>query len=215
MIRFFARHKAHWVNKSFIVAVGLGLLFLAISLYINWVAGNYAVEHQSNFVNDIILNQIPVVNVDFVVVEGGLLVILFTVLLLILEPKRIPFILKSTALFTLIRAVFITLTHVGPFPSQSVLVGNKFLVAIGVAQQGGLFFSGHAGLPFLATLIFWENKMLRYTFLFISVFFGISVLLGHLHYSIDVFAAFFITYSIFRLSLWLFPKDYQLLREGL
>jgi len=31
-------------------------------------------------------------------------------------------------------------------------------------------------------LIFWDNKYLRYLFLILTVFFGASVLLAHVHY---------------------------------
>jgi membrane-associated phospholipid phosphatase len=76
-----------------------------------------------------------------------------------------------------------------------------------------LFFSGHTGLPFLMALIFWKNKLLRYSFLFLSVFFGLIVLLGHIHYSIDVLSAFFITYTIWHVSEKLFPKDLQIFKS--
>jgi len=46
-----------------------------------------------------------------------------------------------------------------------------------------------------------------------SLIFGAAVLFGHLHYSIDVFAAFFITYAIFHIAQKFFPKDYKLLHE--
>jgi membrane-associated phospholipid phosphatase len=58
-------------------------------------------------------------------------------------------------------------------------------------------------------LIFWKNKILRYTFIFLSVFFGVIVLLGHIHYSIDVLAAFFITYTIWHISEKLFKKELE------
>jgi membrane-associated phospholipid phosphatase len=59
-------------------------------------------------------------------------------------------------------------------------------------------------------LIFWENKILRIVFLSFSIMFAIIVLLGHLHYSIDVLSAFFITFSIFHICKFLFKKDWQL-----
>ena len=73
---------------------------------------------------------------------------------------------------------------------------------------GDLFFSGHTGLPFLMALIFWNNKYLRYSFFALSFIFAATVLLGHLHYSIDVLAAFFITYTIFHIAIFIFKKDY-------
>ncbi len=72
-----------------------------------------------------------------------------------------------------------------------------------------LFFSGHVGLTFLMALLLWDVPVLRYIYLAISVMFAGVVLLGHLHYSIDVFAAYFITYTIFILATRLFKSDYE------
>ncbi len=48
---------------------------------------------------------------------------------------------------------------------------------------------------------------MRYLFIFSAVFFGMVVLLGHLHYSIDVMAAFFITYTINHINEIIWKKD--------
>jgi membrane-associated phospholipid phosphatase len=58
--------------------------------------------------------------------------------------------------------------------------------------------------------MFWDNKKLRFLFLGLSVLFAIVVLLGHLHYSIDVLSAYFITFTIFYICKFLFKKDWQL-----
>ena len=75
--------------------------------------------------------------------------------------------------------------------------------------SGDLFFSGHTGLPFLMALIFWSSPRIRCFFLALSVFFAVTVLLGHLHYSIDVASAYLITYSIFCIARQTFPNDWQ------
>ncbi len=62
-------------------------------------------------------------------------------------------------------------------------------------------------------LIFWNDKFWRRIFLVLSFVFAASVLLSHVHYSIDVFAAPFITYGIFKIAAKFFPRDYSLL-EG-
>lgn len=207
MEQLIQRQKFHWSQKTFAVSVILGLFLLIISLVINYNAGIYATESVSNSVTDLLLDKLPIWDVDFVFIYGFLSFILFTMILLAYKPQYIPFILKSVALFIIIRSAFVMLTHIGPFPQASPLIINNFnrFFIFG----GDLFFSGHTGLPYLMALIFWNQKMLRNIFLSISVLAAATVLLGHLHYSIDVFAAFFITYTIFHIAEHLFRNDYE------
>ena len=137
----------------------------------------------------------------------------FVILLGLVEPKRIPFLFKSAALFVCLRSFFIILTHFAPPINESVVNSSNFLERLLAGSGYDLFFSGHTGFSFLMALLFWENKYLRIIFLSASLIFGAAVLFGHLHYSIDVFSAFFITYGIFNLSKWLFKKDHQLFAD--
>lgn len=210
---FFKKHKSYWSQKSFFLSVILGIILLTVSLIINHLAGIYAVKQASNAVTDILLDYLPIVNVDFIFNEGAILFLLIVGILLIREPKRIPFALKSVAIFIIIRSMFVIMTHLGPFPERSIINPHDFIQKFTYGSD--LFFSGHTGLPFLFSLAFWNNKYLKYLFLSISFIAAASVLLGHLHYSIDVFAAFFITYSIFHIAQKLFAKDYRLFIQGL
>lgn len=208
MRRIIDKHKSCWSQKSFLFSALLAFLLLASSLVLNYAAGNYATEKASNGVTDIILDNLPVMDVDGILIYGSILFGLFMVILLIREPKQIPFIVKSSALFYFIRAIFISLTHLGPIFQQAPLVSN--ILSRNLIFGSDYFFSGHTGLPFLMALSFWSNKYLRNLFLATSFIFGVSALAGHYHYSIDVFAAFFITYGIFHIARWLFKKDYEL-----
>jgi hypothetical protein len=206
------RHKLYFTNKDFLISSLVSFFLLAASFVINFYAGVYATKQASNSVTDIILSNIGPFDVDKFFVYGPVVFYAFILILCFLRPERIPFIGKSIALFILVRSVFITLTHIGPFmtqvPINSMLI-NKFTFG------GDLFFSGHTGLPFLMALLFWENLRLRILFIASSIFFGIVVLMGHIHYSIDVLSAFFITYTIFHIAEFLFKKDRKLFRQGL
>ncbi len=207
------KHKFHWSQRSFLFSVFWAFLFLSLSLSVNYAAGNYANKMASNGVTDIILDNVPIIDVDGIFVYGAILFGLFMVLILIKEPKQIPFIVKSIALFVFVRAIFISLTHIGPIIQQLPPDPNIFYRNLVFGAD--YFFSGHTGLPFLMALSYWGSKHLRNIFLAVSMIFGASALLGHYHYSIDVFAAFFISYSIFHIARWLFPSEYKLFLHDL
>lgn len=197
-------------DKKFVVAFFISLIMFIIALFVNFYAGIYATSRASNSVTDIILSNIRNFDVDGLFVYGALVLVALIGMLCLWMPNKIPFILKSISLFVIVRSLFIMLTHIGPFPTQ-IPIANDIISKFSFA--GDLFFSGHTGLPYLMALIFWDEKYLRYLFLLISISFGIIVLLGHLHYSIDVLGAFFITYTIYHMSELFFKKDRILFNE--
>ena len=210
-----ARFIPYLKNKKFMISVATGLVMLFVGLAINFYAAFYAAQAAGNSVSYLILNNIPVFDVDGLAVYGPVLLWLFVAALCIEDPKIIPFVLKATALFIVIRAGFVTLTHLGPIPGS---IDNSSAPAFLKAFTFGndLFFSGHTGLPFLMALIFWKRRALRYIFIVASICFGAIMLMAHLHYSIDVASAFFITFTIFHIARdAFFNKDFKVFNEGL
>lgn len=204
--KIYKEHVACWSNSAFTVSTCVSLLFLGTSLIINFYSGQYASDRASNPVTDLILSNIPVYNLGAIFVYGAVVLLGLVLVLLLTHPRMIPFTIKTVALFILTRSLFISLTHIAPFPEQAVLQSN---LLARLSFDGDLFFSGHTGLPFLLSLVFWEKPLLRFFFILCSAFFGVVVLMAHLHYSIDVLAAFFITFSIYRLAELAFPHDQE------
>lgn len=182
------------------------ILLFIVSVFITHFASRYANIKAGNHVEDIILSNTPVFDFEFIFVQGAIMLSLFVVALCFRFRKTAPFLLKTVSLFIIIRALFVSLTHIGPYPSKLELESPLLNF---ITSGNDLFFSGHTGLPFLIALIFWNHLYIRTLFLASSVVFGVIVLLSHLHYSIDVFSAFFITYSIYHIALKLFKKDYE------
>ncbi len=205
------KNKIYWSQKEFVGSIITGVLFLTASLFINYSAGSFATQKAGNGVTDLFLDNVPLIDMGFLLVYGALVLLIFILIIIVCEPHYLPFTLKALAMFVLIRSIFIVLTHIGPYYEFAPLPPNKLMGTI--AFGGDLFFSGHTGIPFLMALIFWRFVSLRFIFIAISVIFGISVLLSHIHYSIDVVAAFFITYAIFEMAKNFFPKSYKLISE--
>lgn len=211
MARALPNYRTCLQDKVFLRDVIQGAVFLVASSIAIFSAVSYATVNASNHVTDIILSNVPPINVRFLFIYGTFVEMAFLTAIVLWRPNRIPFALKAMALFLLIRAIFISLTHIAPFPIDPQKPA-PFLNS--VFYGGDLFFSGHTGLPFLGALAFWHIRSLRYFYLASTLFFATIVLLGHYHYSIDVLAALFITYGIYHLAVFLFPRDFSLLRSS-
>jgi len=151
---------------------------------------------------------LPVVNTNIIFFEGAIIFFALLFVLMVYEPKGIPFVVKSIALFIVIRSFFIILTHFGPDPTRAPFDDDAFLAIF--TSSADLFFSGHTGLPYLFALIFWQQRPWRLFFLGSSIVAAASVLLAHYHYTIDVASAFFITFGIYHIAKKFFKKDYIL-----
>ena len=189
-----------------------GAIMLFIALAYESFASSYSIRVAGPFVGDIILDNIPTFHLNFLIIEGALFAIIAIIALFLAKPRYFPFALKTVAIFIAVRAFMISATHIGIYPNQLVSDGGPLdIIAFRWLDLGaGYFFSAHTGLPLLIALIFWDERFWRYVFIALSLIFGVAVLMAHVHYSIDVFAAPFMTYSIFKLSQYLFKEDYAL-----
>jgi hypothetical protein len=205
-------YKTYFTDKSFLISFLDGILLLGVSLIAQFFISGYVNSLPSAPVTDLILSNTRLYDVDGIFVYGSVLLVLVALFVGLRRINYMPFAMKSVALFTLIRSVFVILTHISAFPT-SLVISSAFFnreVFSGIFTGNDLFFSGHTGLPFLLALMCWDNKILRAIFLSFSLFFAVVVLLGHIHYSIDVLSAFFITYSIFQICKFLFKKEWKI-----
>jgi len=175
------------------------LVFLS-SIFVTDIVGTFKDSFDLPAVGDSLLNLLPVLNLDFLFIWGFYLVIFLIVLYpLFISPEKAPFVLKTFGILMLVRACFNLLTDIGPpdgFHFEHIVLNNPLK---DLAFRNDLFFSGHTAVPFLAFLIF-KNTVFRWFMLVASVILGSTVLLMHVHYSIDVFAAPFIAHGVYVLS---------------
>jgi len=216
MVSFLVEHKGFW-SPARKRSVYLGILLILLSIMIQITLGHYSERRAvlAPYANDLFLDNLPVVNLDFMIVGGAIVLWVLSIWLLVTRPRYLLFGIKAIALYIICRSFFITLTHLGPYPRGFLPGPNN--IGYGFYQlftfQGNYFFSGHTGFPFLMAMVFWDNKFWRRFFLAAAVVFGAAVLLAHVHYSIDVFAAPFIVYGVYVITQKVFPEDFAVL-EG-
>ena len=206
-------YRLYLSDTGFLGACGVSLAILTVGVILNFYSGTYATEIAGNFVPDIVLSNTPAFEVDGLFVVGTFVLVIFTVALLLAHLRWLPFTAAALGVFYMLRALFVSLTHIGPFPDRVALDWGEIVTKF--IGGNDLFFSGHNGAPFLLALIFWRIPILRNIFLAWSAFFAAIVLLGHLHYSIYVLAAYFITYTIFHIGELFFKKYRLIFHEGI
>lgn len=184
-------------------------LFSLFVAFVIWIGGYFlyrvAIGYVDNLtdtrpVGDLLLSLIPAADLHYLYVYGitaALLFLLFYVV--IYKPDLIPFALKFYAAVFIVRSVFICLTHLGPpegFFITAIAPDFNYWPLNHMMHSNDLFFSGHVAYPFMGALLLKNVKKLFYFFLAVSVLMAITVLVMRIHYSIDVFAAYFIVYGV-------------------
>lgn len=209
------KHRNFW-SKERIISLLQSLALFGVALLFQKVADDYVIETGGTPVGDILLNNIPTIEIDGIIMMSTLIFTGIIIWLSLNKPEYVIFTIKSVALFVTIRAFFISLTHLWVHPDQLVFQPDEigfYLYDLLYNTRNDFFFSGHTGIPFLMFLVFYKELFWRRLFLGTSLLFGTFVILGHMHYSIDVFAAPFMTYSIFSIAKYIFEKDYLLTQK--
>jgi hypothetical protein len=207
-------------SREWVRSLAGALLLISLAFVCQHVATEYALSYAerptSVYVGDIVLDNLPVIDLSFIIIELALFAIVIgTSFVIFYRPRYILFTIKAIALFIAIRALFMSLTHMGIYPGHIGPGSGYFdFIYSYFNMQTGFFFSGHTGMPFLMALIFWDKKQERALFLLLSIVFAVAVLFTRIHYSIDVLAAPFMAYGIFKIAKYLFLRDYKLIESG-
>ena len=190
----------------------ISTIIFIIATSIHYVSGTYVSVTNTNNVPDLILDHIGPINVGFFYVYGY--IILFAALFMypgFFHIRTFHVVITQFSLLIVLRAVFVAFTHLGT-PPDAIPVSFPWIFR-GLHFENDMFFSGHTAIPFLGFLLF--KGPIRYFFLGGSIFMGAVVLLIHVHYSIDVLAAFFMTYCSYKMGNFLINKAEPLIIKRL
>ncbi|MEQ1919068.1 MAG: phosphatase PAP2-related protein [Elusimicrobiota bacterium] len=191
-------HYKWWIGT---LAGALFMFCLSYALYtkLGWVADQRALPAG----NDWFLRHLPLVNTLPILSWGWFGLHLYAAgAAVAYHPRRIPFLFFLLTVYMVVRTAFVFLSPIGA-PSGMVdmrihdVIFSKILGTWTFTNE--FVFSGHTSIPFLFFLFFKTPGLKRLMFVG-SIVMAVSVLLSRNHYTVDVIAAFFMSYSVYALS---------------
>jgi len=185
-------------NKvEFVVSlILLALVLTGLARFVNFVEYRPGVAFSDPVLD--LFNPIDLTWLTFGLIYIALVI---AVASLINNPRQLLFALQLYTLMAFVRIIAMFLLPLEP-PEKMILLKDPFVEFFGSGQTltKDLFFSGHTATLFILFLVS-KNKIIKTLFLISTILVAIFVLLQHVHYTIDVFAAVFFTYACFKLLL--------------
>ena len=177
------------------------LILLSVTLFALTHFLNYVEARQGVVLPDPVLALFKPFDLTWLIFSLIYCSLILAVVMLALHPDRLMLALQVYTLFVLVRIAAMYLMPINP-PLQMIRLDDPFVQYFGTGKllTKDLFFSGHTATLFLLFLVT-KNKIIKPVFLLFTVAVGISLLLQHVHYTIDVFAAPFFTYTCYKLVL--------------
>ena len=178
--------------------LALSSVLVAVALLADYLCGAYVTLRPAVKVPDLILDRLPTIDLSFLFTYGYIALILGMFLYpLFRRVGMLHVVVVQFSLLLTLRSLFMIFMHVST-PAGSIHVHfpgffGRFYF------ENDMFFSGHTAMPFLGFYLFRPHR-LRYIYLGGSIVMGLSALAMHVHYSIDVFAAFFMTYCSYQIG---------------
>jgi hypothetical protein len=148
--------------------------------------------------NDPVLNLFEPADLTwliFILIYGALIISVF---MLLSSPVKLITAVQIYSLMIIVRMIAMYLTPLDP-PSTMIPLQDPFVEIFGTGEllTKDLFFSGHTATLFILFLVA-NNKIFKLILLTCTVLVALFVIVQHVHFAIDVFAAVFFTYGCYK-----------------
>lgn len=177
----------------------LSFLLLAVILFILTNFLNYVESRNGFSFSDPILSLFEPTDLTwliFTLIYGSLTAAIVN---LIAKPEKLLFTIQLYILMVVVRIISMWLLPLNP-PEKIILLNDPFVefFRTGKTLTKDLFFSGHTATLFILFLTV-DDRLFKGIFLLSTIIVAISVLMQHVHYTIDVFAAIFFSYACYQI----------------
>jgi len=186
--------KQNKLNVYFTLII-LVLVLISLSNFLQFV------ETRNGFsFNDPILTLFEPINLTWLTFGLIYLGLIVAIIHLAKKPRLFILALRTYAITVIFRIIVMYLLPLNPPPAM-IALNDPFVQFFGSGEvlTKDLFFSGHTSTLFILFLCS-ESKKLKAAFLIGTIVVALSVVLQHVHYSIDVVAAPFFAYTSFRIA---------------
>jgi len=192
--------KSVWIDRRFRVmaiatAILLPVALRSLASFLNWVEDRPGVV-----LPDPVLRLFEARDVTWLTFSIIYIGLFAGIALLLRHPRSLLLAVQTYICVVIARIAAMWLIALDP-PVGAIPLQDPFVQILGTGQllTRDLFFSGHTSTLFLVGLSM-PKKGLRVTYYIAAAVVGCCVLLQHDHYSIDVLAAPFFTYTAFRVA---------------
>jgi membrane-associated phospholipid phosphatase len=188
-----------WQERRFRNKTIIALLLVAIILTLLPTFFAFIEKREGMVLQDYVLDAIPAIDVSiptFVIIWSVALLVFYRIYQ---NPRLFLVVAYGFILMCILRVLTISILPLNPPAGLIVLkdpIANIAYGGNGIFITKDLFYSGHTGNMFLFFLCL-QHKWDKIFALTASFLVGILVLVQHIHYSIDVIAAFIFTYFIY------------------
>ncbi|MGQ9799019.1 MAG: phosphatase PAP2-related protein [Ignavibacterium sp.] len=177
----------------------ISILLLAVILFTLTNFLNYVESRNGFSFSDPILSLFEPTDLTwltFTLIYGSLTVAIVN---LISKPEKLLFTIQLYTLMVVVRIISMWLLPLNP-PEKMILLNDPFVEFFGTGKTltKDLFFSGHTATLFILFLTA-DDRLFRGIFFLSTILVALCVLMQHVHYSIDVFAAIFFTYACYQI----------------
>jgi membrane-associated phospholipid phosphatase len=181
-------------NKTFVALVLVAIILLLLPYFFAFIE-----KREGMVLQDFVLERLPAMDVSiptFVIIWSVVLLVFYRIYQ---NPSIFLVVAYGFILMCIARVLTISLLPLNPPPGLITLkdpIANIAYGGKGIFITKDLFYSGHTGNMFLFFLCL-EAKWDKIIALAASFMVGILVMVQHIHYSVDVIAAFIFTYFIY------------------